>query len=151
MFSLHLKYNMKSSIFALISLSSFVLMSASCKKKDNCTAGTDGTLTVAIFPQHHGKAIPNREDYRDTVYLKFCTQEQMALDANKVPTDYDAVFIGEGDEDHVHIEGLSPGDYYIFINAYDTTGPYRVFGGIPFSTEQTSGEVDLNVPVSEVQ
>ena len=73
----------------------------------------------------------------------------MALDANKVPTEFDAKFIGEGNEDHVHLTGLNPGDYYIFVNGFDTTGNYRVFGGIPFSTEQTSGEVDLNVPVSE--
>ena len=140
---------MKSIVFAIISLSSIGLLCSSCKKKDKCTAGSGGSLTVVVFPQHHQVAIPNRENYRDTVYLKFCTQEQMVLNANKVPTEFDAKFIGEGNEDHVHLTGLNPGEYYIFVNAFDSVAKFRVFGGIPFSTDQTSGEVDLYIPVSE--
>ncbi len=134
---------------ALIITTAMVTMSTSCKKENKCSAGTDGSLTVVAYPQHHGKPILNRANYRDTVYVKFCTQEQMDLNDDKVPTEFDAKFIGETGEDHVHLENIEPGDYYIFVNAFDTTGPYRVFGGIPFSTEQESGEVDLIVPVSE--
>ena len=33
--------------------------------------------------------------------------------------------------------------------AFDTSITKRVTGGIPFSTTQTDGEVELNVPVTE--
>jgi hypothetical protein len=115
-----------------------------CKKKDNCTAGTGGNLTIVASPKHHAIPIPNKAGYLDTVYLKFNTQEMPATLA-----DYDTLFVGEAGESHVHLEGLKCGSYYIFATGYDTTINARVRGGIPYSTDQNEGEIDLAIPVTE--
>ena len=57
--------------------------------------------------------------------------------------------MGEAGENHVHIEGLKRGKYFIFIAGFDTTISARVTGGIPIEITQTSGEIDLDVPVTE--
>jgi len=133
---------LKYSVFVLI-LSSLNLLNASCKKK--CSAGTGGGLTIVAFPQHHGRSIPNQTGYPDTVFLKFNTQNSPGSN----PSNYDKYFVGEPGEDHVHLTGLQCGDYYLYAVGKDTMLMLRVVGGIPYSTSQTSGEIDLNVPVSE--
>lgn len=120
-------------------------MLPSCKKDDKCTAGKGGSLTVVAFPQHHGKTIYNQPTYPDTIYVKYNTQESPGTS----PANYDTYFAGEPGEDHVHLEGLKCGDYYFFGAGFDTTINQRVTGGIPFTTEQTEGELDLNIPVTE--
>jgi len=121
------------------------LAGASCKKKKQCSAGAGGNVTVVVFPQHHGKAIPNKANYPDTVFVKFNTQEFPGTN----PALFDAQYIGEAGEDHIHLTGLKCGDYFIYAVGFDTTISQRVTGGIPYSFTQTSGEVDLNVPVTE--
>lgn len=123
----------------------------SCKKKCK-EAGLGGNLTVVAFLQHHTKPIINHVGYSDTVYVKYNTQDFPGVTVpheNPPLTGFDTYFVGEEGEDHVHLEGLKCGDYYIYGVGMDTTGPYRVLGGIPFSTDKESGEVDLNLPVSE--
>lgn len=118
----------------------------SCKKdEDKCSAGKGGSLTIVAFPQHHGKAIYNQPTYPDTIYVKFNTQVSPGLST----ANYDTYFIGEAGEDHVHMEGLKCGDYYFLGAGFDTTINQRVIGGIPYSTEQKEGEIDLNIPVTE--
>jgi hypothetical protein len=101
-------------------------------------------LTIVASPKHHAIPIPNKAGYLDTVYLKFNTQEMPATLA-----DYDTLFVGEAGESHVHLEGLKCGSYYIFATGYDTTINARVRGGIPYSTDQNEGEIDLAIPVTE--
>ena len=122
-----------------------ILSTTSCKKENKCSAGTGGNVTIVAFPQHHGKAILNKANYPDTVYVKFNTQESPGTNASN----YDTHFIGKTGEDHVHLTGLKCGDYYILAVGFDTTINHRVLGGIPYSFSQTSGEIDLNVPVTE--
>ena len=118
----------------------------SCKKdEDKCSAGKGGSLTIVAFPQHHGKAIYNQPTYPDTIYVKFNTQVSPGLST----ANYDTYFVGETGEDHVHMEGLKCGDYYFLGAGFDTTINQRVIGGIPYSTEQKEGEIDLNIPVTE--
>src|ERR1044072_2700228 len=76
--------------------------------------GLGGDTTLVIFPQHHGRPIPSTGAYLDSVYVKFGAKEIPADPTH----DYDAVFAGEVGEDHVHVEGLKRGDYYIYCTAY---------------------------------
>jgi len=109
-------------------------------------AGTGGNTTIVAFPQHHGEPIFNFPNYRDTAYVKFNAQEFPGTS----PSSYDAIFIGDHiGEDHVHLEELKPGKYFIYMVGFDTTINQRVTGGIPYILTQASGEVDLNVPVTE--
>lgn len=137
----------------------------SCKKKKGCTdqnsisydseaeendgsckyAGTGGNVTLVVRPQHHGTPILNGPSYPDTAYLKFNTQESFGNFSN---ADLIVAGIHMG-EDHVEIEGLKPGKYYILATGFDTTINQRVFGGIPYIITAEAGEVIVNVPVVE--
>src|SRR5258708_3412771 len=101
---------MKSSIlkFSLIlfSLVTVILFYASCKKK--CSAGTGGSLTVVAKMQHHDHYIANLPNYRDTIYVKFNTQNSPGASLSS----YDTKFIGQAGEDHVSMANLKCGDYY---------------------------------------
>jgi hypothetical protein len=122
-----------------------VSLFTACKKDDKCSAGTGGSLTIVAFPQHHGKTIYNQPNYLDTIYVKFNTQESPGVST----ANYDTYFVGEAGEDHVHMEGLKCGDYFFLGAGFDTTINQRVIGGIPYSTNQKEGEIDLNIPVTE--
>lgn len=141
-----MKKNNAFTVLGLLLAFSFVV--TSCKKKDNCEAGTGGNLTVVAYLKHHGRIIANQPDYSDTVWLKFNTQNAPGSGVSN----YDKFFVGEAGEDHVHLTGLKCGDYYFYAAGKDTTldsTQDRVVGGIPFSTDNTSGEVSLDIPVSE--
>ncbi len=133
-------------VFTLLFVVLVTVSVSSCKKKCE-VAGTGGNVTLVVKPQHHGKAIYNQTGYLDTVYLKFNTQDSPSVDL----ASYDTYFVGEAGEDHVHIEGLKCGDYYIYAVGLDTTGNLneRVTGGIPFSFEEESGEINLPIPLTE--
>ena len=133
---------MKKTVFLLSAL--FVIIFFSCCKKNKCTAGLGGKVTIVAYPQHHVFPILNKSWYPDTVYLKFNTQNG---DSNLAA--YNIYFVGEAGENHVHLEGLKCGDYYIYGVGFDTTISKRVKGGIPYSFDKTSGEIDLNIPVTE--
>src|ERR1041385_7382098 len=93
-------------IFALC-----IFAASACKR-----AGTDGDATLVVFPQHHGRTIPNHTGYPDSVYVKFNAQE---LPTN--PTqNFDVVFVGEVGEDHVHCEHLHTGNYFLYATGWDT-------------------------------
>ena len=147
----------------------FTFLITSCGKKKGCTntiatnfdssaeeddgscqvAGLGGATTIVAFPQHHGKPIYNLDsiyNYPDTAYVKFNAQDQPA-NLNS----YDAIFTGTPGENHVHLEGLKPGKYYIFMAGFDTSlvPDKRVKGGLPYTLTQASGELNLNVAVTE--
>jgi hypothetical protein len=131
-------------IFAAII--TWIFISASCKKKDDCVAGSGGAVTIAAFPQHHTKPIfSTGGNHTDTAYVKFGTQDFPGTN----PASYDLVIAGDSGEDHVHIPNLKCGEYYIYMTGFDTSINQRVTGGIPYSFSQTSGEIDLDVPVTE--
>ena len=136
--------NLSSKNFSIL-LVTFILFSFACNKKDDCVAGTGGAVTIAAFPQHHTKPIYSQATYLDSAFIKFNTQSFPGTS----PSDYDLVIAGEEGEDHVHIQNLKCGDYYIYMTGWDTSINQRVTGGIPYSFSQTSGEIDLDVPVTE--
>ena len=118
----------------------FITINYSCKKP-----GMGGDNTIVAFPQHHGKTIWNLGNYRDTIYVKFNAVEQPGTD----PSVYDRVFIGDSGENHVHIHGLQIGKYYLYGVGYDTSGHFRVSGGIPIELKDLTAETNINVPVTE--
>jgi hypothetical protein len=163
----HIPFNipgLKTKIFFALLISTFFI--AGCSDKKGCTnsiainfdseaekddgscmlAGSGGNTTIVAFPQHHGEPIINHANYRDTAYVKFNTVEFPGTN----PSLYDLTFVGDHvGEEHVHLESLKPGKYYIYMVGLDTTISQRVTGGIPYTLTQSSGEVDLDVPVTE--
>jgi hypothetical protein len=152
-------------IFLSLLMVTAILVNPSCKKKKGCKdpisisydkdaeeddgsckyAGTGGNTTIVAKPQHHGVPIVSKVGYPDSAFVKFNVENSPGTD----PSLYDMVLAGEEGEDHVHIEGLKPGKYFILMTGFDSTINQRVIGGIPYVLTQASGEVDLPVPVTE--
>src|SRR5215467_5309109 len=87
----------------------FLSIAYSCSKKSDCTAGSGGAVTIAAFPQHHGKPIYNnaKAGYPDSAYVKFSPGSNFTATNN--PADYDLIFTGDSGEDHVHLTNLKCG------------------------------------------
>lgn len=130
-------------LFATVLLIAIVASLPSCKKKCK-EAGTGGSVTLVTKLYHHTELIPNKTSYLDTVYVKFNTQNGDSNVAN-----YNTYFVGEAGENHVHMEGLKCGDYYLYAVGFDSTINERVKGGIPYTFDKESGEIDLTIPVTE--
>ena len=88
---------------SLLLLSALFLVSMSCNKKEDCVAGTGGEVTIAAFPQHHGKAIYNQANYLDSAFIKFNTQDFPGTD----PSKYDLIVAGEEGEDMFTLKASS--------------------------------------------
>jgi hypothetical protein len=135
----------KGILFSIILLS-FVVVFSSCKKK--CSAGSGGSLTIVLSPQHHGRPINNLTFWPDTVWVKYNTQ-----DAPSSLSAYDAHFVGVPGTNTVRLTGLQCGDYYFFATGNDSLwaapNNTHVTGGLPYSTTQTSGEIDMTIAVNE--
>jgi hypothetical protein len=116
------------------------LLIGACKKN-----GTGGEAIVVAMPAHHGKMIKGA-----TVFIKFKATEK--------PTDptkeFDLKIVGDPTEDHVHIEGLLPGNYFFYAMGIDSTliAPNNVVkGGVPLTIKysERKSEIDLDIPVTE--
>jgi len=103
-------------------------------------AGTGGNTRIVAFPKHHGA---DTRPYH--AYVKFNAQDFPGSN----PSSYDLSIDADSTENHIELENLKPGKYYIYMTAYDTSIAAPVVGGIPYILTQTSGEVDISVPVTE--
>ena len=114
----------------------------SCKKNN-----TRGEATIVVFLKHHGKIIKNHVGYPDTVFVKFKASDLPGT----TPDKFDTYFVGEAGEDHVHCEGLRAGKYYLYGVGMDSTGPYRVKGGMAVNIKwkERKKEIDTDLAVSE--
>jgi len=127
---------MKSLLKYIIIFSIFFAFSA-CKKNS-----TGGKTKITVYPAHHGKPI-----YGATVYVKFNT--------NDMPSDptsnYDLKVVGEENEEHVHIEGLRYGKYYLYAVGYDPEISETVVGGAPLTIKwkERKNSIDFDIAVSE--
>ena len=132
-------------ILSVFALTFFSISNFSCK--DKCKeAGTGGAVTIAAFAKHHTWYVYGKGIHRDTAFVKFNTRDFPGTNASA----YDLVLEGDSGEDHVHIENLKCGDYYIYVRGFDDTINKPVTGGIPYSIPESSPTaIDLDVPVSE--
>lgn len=124
--------------FIIIMLAALTFIGVeSCKKND-----TGGEVTLAALPKHHGTPI-----YGATLYVKF--------DATELPTDiitnYDIKIVGEPNESHVHVEGLRYGEYFLYMEGYDSTISAPVSGGtgVSIKWKEREEDIDVEVPVTE--
>lgn len=114
------------------------LFTQSCKKK--CIGGDGGSLTIVAFPKHHG--VDTKPLW---AFVKFDTKDFPGTN----PSSYDLQIAGDTTENHIEIEDVNCGDYYIYMMSIDPGINDTVVGGVPFSTEETTGEVNVNVAVTE--
>lgn len=112
-----------------------------------CKEGTGGEVEIEVTVKHHGTVIKNHVGWPDTVFVKFNTNQLPGTNAS----DFDTFFVGEQGEDHVHITGLKCGNYFIYAVGIDSTGPYRVNGGVPFKIKYSDRKekFSLDIPVVE--
>lgn len=119
----------------LLFLLAFSFFISSCTKE-----GLGGDNTVIAYPKHHNTPIKGA-----TVYVKFD-----AIDfPGAASSNYDATFIGEPNEDHVHIEELKKGDYYFYAVGFDSTIMQTVVGGLHVDLKDKSGETTVDIAVTE--
>jgi hypothetical protein len=59
------------------------------------------------------------------------------------------IVVGDSNVNHVNIEGLKCGDYYIWMSGFDPSINKRVTGGLPISFSQESGVINDTIPVTE--
>ncbi len=133
---------MKTKNITIITAALFITTFTACKEpKEECVAGTGGSVTIVAYPKHHSA---DTRPY--TVHVKFNTQNSPGTD----PANYDLSIDADTTENHIEIENLKCGDYYIYMTAYDTAISNGVSGGIPTTiAEGATGEINLNVPVTE--
>jgi len=131
------KIPMKKILFVV----ALAVLSSSCKKE-----GPGGEAELSVFVKHHGKAIPG-----SIVYIKYGADEFPGEDVTK----YDDSKVTETSgalAGHAHFPDLRKGDYYLYAVGLDSISPGQVLpvkGGIPVEVKSKSGEIDVDVPVSE--
>lgn len=105
----------KTLLFSTLAFIASVSIS-SCKKND-----TGGKAELHAMIYHGATPIVGTT----TLYVTF--------DASTAPADptqgYDLKLYGEKDDNHVHVEELRPGNYYLYAMAYDSVAKKAVKGG----------------------
>lgn len=98
-------------------LVSVVLFStSSCKKNE-----TGGQAELHALIYHGSEPIVGTT----TLYVKFDAKSQ----PSNPFSDYDLKVKGEPDDNHVHVEDLRPGNYYLYAVAFDSLDMKIVQGG----------------------
>lgn len=130
--------NQKTLRMALVmGLITTILFTSSCKK--NSTGG-DAILHVKIY--NNGTPINH-----SNVYVKF--------DAKEAPSDpssnYNLKEHGEETDNHVHIEGLRPGQYYLYAVGVNTLTGKTVKGGtaVEIKWKDRKKMTEINIEVAE--
>lgn len=127
---------MKKIILIVVFALTTIIGGVSCKKD-----GTGGNASIAAYTYHHGAAINF-----PTVYVKFGAKEKPA----NPTSDYDLKLVGVHDN-HVHIEDLRYGDYYLYATGFDSSIMLPVSGGVPVKLKwgQRKEETEVNIAVTE--
>ena len=107
---------MKTSVLTLLAVATLVTTTQSCKKN-----GTGGKAEIHAMVANNSTPI-----YSSTAYVKFDAHHQ----PSNPTTDYDLKVEGEATDNHVHIEDLRPGEYYIYCVGTNTVTNKVVKGGV---------------------
>ena len=128
----------------LLAILAFAALLPSCKTDDTavCPSGSGGNLTIAAFPKYAGRSV-----MAYAAWVKYNTREQ----PGNASENYDLIVPANAGEDHVHIKNLKCGDYYIYMNAYDSATGKPVQGGAGYTLIEypTPTEVDVDIPVAQ--
>ena len=125
--------------FSMLLLTAFLFSASGCKKND-CTAGSDGSIVIKANMVHHTRGIKGA-----TLRIKYCEQELPGESA----ADYDLNIKGSDADTFVIASGLKAGDYFFFGSGYDSLIFQEVKGGQPFTLSETSDTVKVNVYITE--
>ena len=121
----------------------FLLSLIGACKDDECSGGGGGDLTFVVTTKHHNTPINGC-----IVKVKYNAKEFPGENG-----EYDLVLQANPQENFVNVTGLKCGDYYFYATGIDSTlssADKSVKGGIPYSTEQESGTIQVLLPVTEV-
>jgi hypothetical protein len=134
---------MKKIITCSLILAGIAILTNSCCKDP----GDGGDATVVVHLKHHGENVASTTTYPDSVFVKYDAEESPGSAASN----YDKIFVGEAGEDHIHLENLKCGKYYIFGTAWDVDNNERVFGGmaIKIKYKNRNKETGVDLAVSE--
>ncbi len=139
----------KNNSLSFIVLSVMIVAGSSCKKETKCVGGIGGQVTLKANLKHHSASINSLPAYRDTVYIRY---NGLDYPANGL-AGFNATLIGESGNSFVLITGLTCGDYYLYATGPDTTvavgDTTRVQGGVSYSISQSSGTIEMTIPVTE--
>lgn len=128
--------NLKPLILAILVLSLITFIS--CKKE-----GTGGKVKLGVFVKHHKELIPNA-----VVYIKYGAKEFPGADSKNY--DNSAICGNDGlDLGYTHFKDLKKGNYYLYSVGYDSTINLPVTGGIPVEIKEKTGELTVDIPVTE--
>lgn len=129
---------MKNVIKSMIVLAVIAALSInySCKKND-----TGGKAEIHAMIFHGTTPIVGTT----TLYVKF---DATSKPANPV-SDHDLMLMGEPDDNHVHVEELRPGNYYLYAMAYDSLAQTAVQGGaaVTIKWSERKKMIEVKVPV----
>jgi hypothetical protein len=113
----------------------------SCNRTDeNNKAGKGGKASIQLTPRHHG-IFKNIVDGK--AYIKYNSKDLPSSYDDSVVVSYDA----ERKPFAIFSE-LKKGNYYIYVNAYDTLYKQQVKGGIPYEIMEDK-LYEIDVPVTE--
>ncbi len=128
---------MKTTIKTILLTALAATTAVSCKK-----AGTGGDAVIVADIKHHETPIKGA-----TLYVKYNAEDLPSDPTNN----YDLKIVGDAKEDHIHIEGLKWGKYYLYAVGFDSTISKPVIGGIGHKIKWSNrkAEIDLAVPVAE--
>ena len=126
-----------------------MIIIVACKKENKCVGGSGGQVSVKATFRHHTKDINSMPAYRDTVYVRYDGLDFPSAGMSG----FNSKIIGESGQSYVMINGLMCGNYYFYGTAGDTSwtvgDTVRLAAGLSYTISQSSGEVDVVIPVTE--
>jgi len=108
-------------------------------------AGTGGTKELVFFPKQDTVEIISTQTYQDTAYLKFNAIEAPGTS----PSDYDLVYAGDIQENHIHFYNMKKGKYYIYMTGWNYVTNKRVSGGMAVNVTTSAPVIYYTVPVAD--
>ncbi|WP_276133965.1 hypothetical protein [Polluticoccus soli] len=134
---------MKLSLLPLVAITALIF-SSSCDKKDDCVAGKGGDMSIVVFAVHNGDTLLNYAGHPDTAFVKYNT----ATSPGTNPSNFDSYVVSEAGEDHIHLEDLKCGDYFVYRTAFDSAANKVYTGSMAVILPENGTEKDIYINVN---